>query len=663
MREVWPPSRHVLEHGVDAPAPRSRRLAVGPLEFILAGVDVRQVRWGGLELIDRVYMSVRDRNWDTIAPVISGLRIRRGDPDPLVVTFEGRNRAEALDVAWQGTIRVTADRRLVYEMAGEARSDFTYCRIGFCVLHSEMAAAGRPYRAETAGGRVVGVLPRLVGPQTIVDGREQPLFPACSAISLDLGGVVARADFEGSLFVMEDQRNWTDASFKTCCTQDSPYPYRAQRGQRFAQRVTISASGPLPARAAASTGRRRVELDGGRAMACPGIGLGMSTLLDRPLAGREIERIRALRPDHLRVDLRLSAPSWQAILGRAAADARAAGTRLEIALFAGPSRLHAVGDLASLVEPSAVARILVFDEQTAGKGSTPVDLYEAVRGRLGRAFGSCPLLGGTDGDFAELNRERPPAGTFDGLTYAMNPQVHAFDDESLVETLATQATTVATARSFAGDRPVIVSPVTLRQRFNPSATDAAAPVGAGTMPPTVDPRQASLFLAGWTLGSIAALAGAGAGSITYFETVGWRGVMEAARGPGSPRPFPSRPGIVFPVYHLLADLADRHGRHLVPAGSTAPREVVALAMSGAGGTRVLLANVSPRVVQVVVGPLRGHGFEARLLDAGSAAAAMLSPARFRRRGEHLPVRRGAASLRLPPYSYLRLDAWSDAATG
>ena len=117
------------------------------------------------------------------------------------------------------------------------------------------------------------------------------------------------------------------------------------------------------------------------------------------------------------------------------------------------------------------------------------------------------LAGGTDGDFAELNRDRPPEGVFTELVYAMNPQVHAFDDDSLVQTLAAQATTVVTARSFAGDLPVVVSPVTLRQRFNPAASsDEPAAVAAGSLPPAVDPRQMSLFGAGWMLGSIAALA-------------------------------------------------------------------------------------------------------------------------------------------------------------
>ena len=46
--------------------------------------------------------------------------------------------------------------------------------------------------------------------------------------------------FTGDLFETEDQRNWTDASFKTYCTPIGlAHPFRAEPGQRFEQSVTI----------------------------------------------------------------------------------------------------------------------------------------------------------------------------------------------------------------------------------------------------------------------------------------------------------------------------------------------------------------------------------------------------------------------------------------
>ena len=63
-----------------------------------------------------------------------------------------------------------------------------------------------------------------------------------------------------------------------------------------------------------------------------------------------------------------------------------------------------------------------------------------------------------------------------------------------------------TAHAYGGGRPVIVSPVTFKQRFNAVATGEQPELVPGELPPQVDPRQMSLFGAGWTLGSLHRLA-------------------------------------------------------------------------------------------------------------------------------------------------------------
>src|SRR5690606_7487642 len=103
-----------------------------------------------------------------------------------------------------------------------------------------------------------------------------------------------------------------------------------------------------------------------------------------------------------------------------------------------------------------VARWLIFHK---GEPSTSARWIELARQVLG---GVAPIFGGTDSFFTELNRNRPDIAVMDGVVYSVNPQVHAFDDASLTETLATQAVTVASARQFSGDLPLHVGPVTLK---------------------------------------------------------------------------------------------------------------------------------------------------------------------------------------------------------
>ena len=103
--------------------------------------------------------------------------------------------------------------------------------------------------------------------------------------------------------------------------------------------------------------------------------------------------------------------------------------------------------------------------------------------------------GGSRTDFAQLNMQPAliPFAELDFVTYAINPQVHAFDDLSIVETLGVQAATVESARALAGDRPVVVGPITLRPRFNPNATAPEPPPAAGAVAaagrPAADERR------------------------------------------------------------------------------------------------------------------------------------------------------------------------------
>src|SRR5690606_370583 len=110
------------------------------------------------------------------------------------------------------------------------------------------------------------------------------------------------------------------------------------------------------------------------------------------------------------------------------------------------------------------------------------------------------------------------------------PQVHAFDVLSLVENMTAQTATVASTRAICGDKPLVISPITLRPRINPDATGPAAPPAPGELPDTVDVRQPTAFAAVWTLGSLSNLAQANVAALTYFETTGWRGVMETDTG-------------------------------------------------------------------------------------------------------------------------------------
>jgi len=303
-----------------------------------------------------------------------------------------------------------------------------------------------------------------------------------------------------------------------------------------------------------------------------------------------------------------------------------------------------------------VVRWLVFPAREMFKGGSPVrEALEAVLPVIANDRG-VPVISGTNADFIFMGRNVPPLELVDALSFAITAEVHAFDNASLVETLGTQAQAVGSGRALAQGKPVHVSPITFKMRHNPYATAAAPPTPPGQLPSQVDPRQMSLFAACWTAASIKHVAEAGAAGITYFETTGWRGVMETAAGSPVPDKFVSIPGGVFPVYHVLADVGEFSGGQVIPSRSADRLAVDGLALRKDGNLRVLVANMTAEPQTVVVRGLPAQ-LDVRVLDAANAEAAMQAPEAFRAAaGRCLAAADGALTLDLPPYAVARLDA-------
>jgi hypothetical protein len=623
------------------------------LTALLEDGDLRYIQVEGVEVVRRIYVAVRDEVWNTIPATYSDFADEVA-PDHFTVRLRAKHRYQDISVDWAGTITGSADGTIQYTMDAVANNAFRYCKIGFNVHHPPQEA-GRPYRADGPGGKLAGELPVLIEPQRSDNGRLTALFPPYDSLEIDHDdGLTVRFGFEGDLFEMQDHRNWTDSNYKSYGTPLSiPWPMDAKSGDRFHQAVSVSVMG-TPAKAAAE-GESRIELGHSTKGPLPPIGFGMASH-GGPLSVREVALLRNLRPDHLRVDLYM-AESWQKELTRGLEAARALGARLELALFLtdeAEAQLDALARELGATKP-AVARILVFyggKAFTTGQGATPGRYVRLARERLASAVGGAPFIGGTNQFFAEINRDPPEVSAMDGVVYSINPQVHAADDESLVENLEAQAATVKTARSLSGDLPIVVSPITLAARTGPYP---AGPPEPGGLPPQVDPRQASLFGADWTAISVKYLAESGAASITYYETSGWRGLVEVDTGSPMPERFPSSPKTLFPVYHVFRDLADLKSGQVVEATASAPLLVDALALRVKGAMHVVVANLTPRTQVATVGPFRAKEVRVRLLDENTAPQASSDPEGFAASGLVTSPSDGRLSLELLPYAVARID--------
>jgi len=650
-------SKRVWRYARDNEPPKRTPLRAGPLTLFREEGDLCAISLGGREVLRRVYAAIRDRNWGTPKPVLSKLS-EEVHSDGFRVSFEVENRDGPVHFSWKGLMTGAADGTIRFTFDGVARSTFLRNRIGFCVLHPDSCAGARCNVTHPDGSTGESTFPMCISP-------HQP-FLEVRALSHEISpGVWAEVVFEGEVFETEDQRNWTDASYKTYCTPlRLPFPVEIAAGTRVFQAVTLRLRGEGGAVAAAKVERARtaskpvtVDLAAAQpARPFPRLGLA-SASHGGELSEAQLTRLRALRLDHLRVDLDLSSPDSVETLRRAAREAAALGAKLEIALFlsdAAPRELEELRVLCADL-PCAVARWLVF---RSGESCTAERWVAMARSALEPCAPGATFASGTNAYFTELNRGSPPGPSSDALVYSLNPQIHSFDDRSIMETLSAQPATVESARAIGGKRRIFVSPVTLKPRFNVVATGPIPPVPPGELPPQVDVRQMSLFAAAWTLGCIARLAGSEAAGVTFFETTGWRGIMELEEGPPVPERFPALPGCVFPVYHVLADLAERGQGGFGPGASLAPLVVDGFSLQAEGSSRTLLANLTPEPVAIRLTAL-GRAARLRSLDESVAEQACRAPSDFRAAaGSRIAVRRERLAITLLPHAVVRID-WEE----
>jgi hypothetical protein len=627
--------------------------------------DLRYVALEGRELLRRIYVATRDRNWGTAPNIITDVAMEV-EADAFRIRFQVENRQDDIWFTWRGEITGSPEGQIRFSMDGAARTTFLKNRVGFCILHPASLAGARCRVDHVDGTSQEATLPTLLDPR-------QPLQPFAEMAGMAheaMPGVWVELKYGGDIFEMEDQRNWTDASYKTFSTPlRLPHPVEVLAGSRIFQTVTLLlrveregaelqvADTPAPLTFDVDAASSPCPL--------PPIGLGMASH-GATLTATQIARLEALSLAHLRVDLRLSDPGHRPRLAQACAEARALGAPLEIGLFVSPDRaeveLNALRDQLDALRPD-VCRWLVFPvEERFGGGSPLREVLAPARVAL-KGYGHAPLVSGTNNDYIFLARSVPSLELVDALTFAMNPQVHACDNSSLVETLACQDAVVRNARALAADRPVYVSPVTLKMRHNPYATATTALASPHELPPQVDPRQMSLFAACWTAASVRSLAHGGAAGVTYYETTGWRGVMEVDQGPPAPDRFRSIPGGVFPVYHILASIGEFAGGEVLASGSSDPLEVDGIVLRHSGRLRWLIANMTDAPHTVMVrGLSRAH---LHRLDASNAEEAMRAPEVWRTRpGVRLEASStGELSVDLPPFAIAQLDCpgiWSAA---
>lgn len=631
---------NVLSYGSENALPASIVLRAGPLGLTFVDGQLRRICLAQHEVLRRIYFAARDPAWRT-AP--NRITITQQDimPEGFLIAYQAEVRIGELQLELKATLCGTSDGRVSFAIEALALGDFASNRIGLCVLHPA-ACAGTACTITHGDGRTErGRFPTLVAP-------HQP-FTAIQTIAHNVQrGVRAQVEFEGAVFEMEDQRNWSDASFKTYSGQLSaaqPLPIHIAAGARISQKVTLRLLGARPTSVRKAPRRIILAYNEGTSQPIPALGLGLSSN-GVPLREVDFEAIRDLNVQHLRLDLDLGNPlTFQALRQLANPS-----LPLELALVLTPNCERELAELARIVEQGKprVSRWLVYGASDVQLGQVCVLLRRLTPG--------VPIGSGSSENLAELNRAHPNLAMLDLVCLALNPQVHQVDNDTIVENLGSQRALVATARAIAGGKSLVISPVSLRPRLVSEGHGLKRLARAAEVAAMADLRHTSLLGASWLALTLANLSAAGGvASITCFDAFGWNGVMERAGDSTFSSHWPELADAVYPAYHVLAWIGMRVGGELLPVASSDPLRVGSMALRRNRELDLLVCNLTSERQQVQV-DLPERPWRVKTLHPGNVLASLIHrDFLIQVPGDIVTSRLGRYNLRLPPYALAFLE--------
>lgn len=612
----------------------------GPWSASLRGSELDDITFDGEPVLRSIRFVVRDQDWKTLPVIVDAV-----DRTTSGLALRGRVGDDGETVAWSLSVDLGASTLRVAVRA-EVTAAFRRARIGLIVLQSPALAGTELVVGHPEGSTTTVRLPEHVAPHQ----------PAIRIGSLAWTGdrVATTVRFSGDVFEMEDQRNWTDASFKTYSTPLSlPFPVALAVGDVVEQSVEVScarvgaaepADAPLATPLAVTVVTETV-LAGQREDSVPEVVEGwigapldsvVPTISTSVSSDPDGGRAGAVVPDTITgilVEIDPTNQDWPAILDRAVRQAGGGPLDLRLVLGTGEEAEPVLRRLRDAAVP--VVRVGAFHRRTH---LSEVTLLTALGEVLRTLWAEVPtpqpeLVGGTRAHFTELNRNHARLERWTGpVAFSITPFMHDRGGHQLVESLGMQAVVVADAVRIADGRPLHVGPVTLGARYNAVATtrasagDASDPepragFGAEHVPGATDERQSAEALGAWVVGSVAALAVSGVESLSYFEATGPRGLVAAD-------------GTLTAAGRALGWITELSGRRRVAveiggvslgAGSpVSPAGVTAIAaVDAAGDTVVILGNLGETLIRVVL----TRASEPHTVDLAAGAVARVVIAR------------------------------------
>jgi hypothetical protein len=207
------------------------------------GLDLRTLCFGSDLASSRLYFAIRDQLWRTV-PLSVVDTYRAASPFSLTVNAVSANPDLPMDVSLHYAVE---GDELVASFTAVARAPFTYCRIGFNLLFPMEVYRDRPAMSWHSGVATELRFPAEIVTRAQLDADSVRFHRPFSRLETGLpSGARLRVDFEGAGFEFEDQRNWTDTSYKAySCAPPSGWPASTVEGERFSQRLRMRVFGRI----------------------------------------------------------------------------------------------------------------------------------------------------------------------------------------------------------------------------------------------------------------------------------------------------------------------------------------------------------------------------------------------------------------------------------
>ena len=540
--------------------PDTTRVEHGDFTFDLARAAIRNVRYKNVQMIDLLYTAIRPWDWSTLEPDEHSEDVKVTG-EICVITIKDLF-AGALDARTEITISTDNKFTVAYELRGLAEYSVNRWGICFCLnsadwMGSTVQPEGNQYQ-----------LPAAISPQRVVGGVTQGLFPASNQMHFVApDNRLIKVNSTGKVLEAEDQRNWTDNTYKIYSgSLSEPRPFVASTGSVWSQSVTFEINPPSePIPDGSKIVVREIE-------SLPSIGLQFNTDSLLPTDALNTA-LFFLDIDHIRVN-------EESLTAQKINSVSANGLIVEAALLSSHSGEKLHQDIAHLnTQIPAGSRILIQRE-----GREIVEVDDLPKNKSLSSF-----IPGTDAYLVDLHRNKYNFG--ESVSYSMVPTLHSSDTETIFKTLQTQTESISFAQEFLAPQ-VLISPITFSTRGNPE-TGHARDQRINFANPKIALRIRTIEGAAWTLGSIFALASAGAYSGTWHELFGEFGVI-----------YSDNEAIKFsPTFHALSALGAHHAHQITIASSLDNSWV---AFENREAKKIVVASLRPWALEITPKVLAGY---------------------------------------------------------